>query len=309
MTTEIGSQEPARPVVGLALGSGSARGWAHIGVIQALDEIGVHPQVVAGTSIGALVGGAYVTGSLNAFADWVESLTVKDVFGLLDISFSGGMVKGEKLFGFFQSNHDNPEIETLDKKLVTVATDMTSGREVWITKGRVLDAARASCALPGLISPVKMQGRWMLDGGLVNPVPVSAARAMGADVVIAVNLNAQLVGAHLSRDTRSQAEGEESTAEERSIWQKMMGYFASGDGQDPGFFDVVASSINIMQDRITRSRMAGDPPEVTLVPMLEDFALMDFHRAKEAITEGRALVKRYEADILGWVGSPIADRV
>ena len=95
MTTEMGSQEPVQPVVGLALGSGSARGWAHIGVIQALDEIGVHPQVVAGTSIGALVGGAYVTGSLNAFADWVESLTVKDVFGLLDISFSGGMVKGE----------------------------------------------------------------------------------------------------------------------------------------------------------------------------------------------------------------------
>ncbi len=146
------------------------------------------------------------------------------------------------------------------------------------------------------------------DGGLVNPVPVSAARAMGADVVIAVNLNAQLVGAHLSRDTRSQAEGAEGTDEERSIWQKMMDYFASGDGQDPGFFDVVASSINIMQDRITRSRMAGDPPEVTLVPMLEDFALMDFHRAKEAIAEGRALVKRYEADILA-VGSPIADRV
>ncbi|MEQ3722799.1 patatin-like phospholipase RssA [Alcanivorax sp.] len=309
MTTQIGDQEPGRPVVGLALGSGSARGWAHIGVIQALEEIGVHPQVVAGTSIGALVGGAYVAGALNDFAHWVESLTVKDVFGLLDISFSGGMVKGEKLFSFFQENHENPEIETLDKKLVTVATDMTSGREVWITKGRMLDAARASCALPGLFSPVKMQGRWMLDGGLVNPVPVSAARAMGADVVIAVNLNAQLVGAHLSRDTRSQAEGAEGTDEERSIWQKMMDYFASGDGQDPGFFDVVASSINIMQDRITRSRMAGDPPEVTLVPMLEDFALMDFHRAKEAIAEGRALVKRYEADILAWVGSPIADRV
>lgn len=309
MTTQIGDQQPVRPVVGLALGSGSARGWAHIGVIQALEEIGVQPQVVAGTSIGALVGGAYVTGTLNAFADWVESLTVKDVFGLLDISFSGGMVKGEKLFSFFQDNHENPEIETLDKKFVTVATDMKSGREVWITTGSMLDAARASCALPGLFSPVKRQGRWMLDGGLVNPVPVSAARAMGADVVIAVNLNAQLVGAHLSRDARSQVEGEEGTAEERSIWQKMMDYFASGDGQDPGFFDVVASSINIMQDRITRSRMAGDPSEVTLVPMLEDFALMDFHRAKEAIAEGRALVKRYEADILAWVGSPIADRV
>ncbi|WP_414430960.1 patatin-like phospholipase RssA [Alcanivorax sp. IL3] len=307
--TDIGDQAPHKPVVGLALGSGSARGWAHIGIIQGLEEIGVQPQVVAGTSIGALVGGAYVTDTLNEFADWVQSLTVKDVFGLLDISLSGGMVKGEKLFNFFREHHENPDIETLEKKLVTVATDMKSGREVWITKGTMLDAARASCALPGLFSPVKMQGRWMLDGGLVNPVPVSAARAMGADVVIAVNLNAQLVGAHLSRDTRSQAQGEEGSDEERSIWHKMMGYFISEDGDDPGFFDVVASSINIMQDRITRSRMAGDPPEVTLVPMLEDFALMDFHRAKEAIEEGRALVQRYEADIRAWVGSPLAERV
>lgn len=244
--TNIDDQAPHKPVVGLALGSGSARGWAHIGVIQGLEEIGVQPQVVAGTSIGALVGGAYVTNTLNEFADWVQSLTVKDVFGLLDISLSGGMVKGEKLFNFFREHHDNPDIETLEKKLVTVATDMKSGREIWITKGTMLDAARASCALPGLFSPVKMQGRWMLDGGLVNPVPVSAARAMGADVVIAVNLNAQLVGAHLSRDTRTQAEGEDGSDEERSIWHKMMGYFISEDDEDPGFFDVVASSINIM---------------------------------------------------------------
>ena len=309
MTTQLAQEQGTKPVVGLALGSGSARGWAHIGIIQALEEIGVEPQVVAGTSIGALVGGAYVTGSLDAFADWVETLTVKDVFGLLDISFSGGMVKGEKLFGFFREHHANPDIETLDKKLVTVATDMQSGREVWITEGKMLDAARASCALPGLFSPVKRQGRWMLDGGLVNPVPVSAARAMGADVVIAVNLNAQLVGAHMARDSRAQADQAGGSDEERSIWNKMMDYFSSSDGEDPGFFDVVASSINIMQDRITRSRMAGDPPEGTLVPMLEDFALMDFHRAKEAIEEGRALVKRYEADILAWVGSPLADRV
>lgn len=309
MTTQLAQEQGTKPVVGLALGSGSARGWAHIGIIQALEEIGVEPQVVAGTSIGALVGGAYVTGSLDAFADWVETLTVRDVFGLLDISFSGGMVKGEKLFGFFREHHANPDIETLDKKLVTVATDMQSGREVWITEGKMLDAARASCALPGLFSPVKRQGRWMLDGGLVNPVPVSAARAMGADVVIAVNLNAQLVGAHMARDSRAQADQAGGSDEERSIWNKMMDYFSSSDGEDPGFFDVVASSINIMQDRITRSRMAGDPPEVTLVPMLEDFALMDFHRAKEAIEEGRALVKRYEADILAWVGSPLADRV
>ena len=296
---------PRRPRVGLALGSGSARGWAHIGIIQALEEMGVEIDVVAGTSIGALVGGAYVGGALAEFGDWVKTLTTRDVFSLMDFSFSGGVVKGEKLFGFFEEMHSNANIEDLDQRFVTVATDMKSGREVWISKGSVLDAARASCALPGLFSPFKHQQRWMLDGGLVNPVPVSAARAFGADVVIAVNLNAQLVGAHLSRQ-RPPDNGDGHGEEDRSVWQKMMGYLATGDGEDPGFFDVVASSVNIMQDRITRSRMAGDPPEVTLIPLLEDFALMDFHRASEAIDEGRRLVDRHEGDIRAWIGSPHA---
>jgi len=295
---------PRRPRVGLALGSGSARGWAHIGIIQGLEELGVDIDVVAGTSIGALVGGAYVSGALGDFGDWVKTLTTRDVFSLMDFTFSGGVVKGEKLFGFFERMHSNPDIEDLDKRFVTVATDMKSGREVWISKGPVLDAARASCALPGLFSPFQHQTRWMLDGGLVNPVPVSAARAFGADVVIAVNLNAQLVGAHLSR--QRPPDDEHQSEEDRSLWQKMTGYFASGEGENPGFFDVVASSVNIMQDRITRSRMAGDPPEITLIPLLEDFALMDFHRAGEAIDEGRRLVDRHEGDIRAWIGSPHA---
>ena len=151
---------PARPRVGLALGSGSARGWAHIGIIQALEERGIEIDVVAGTSIGALVGGAYVSGALKEFGDWVRTLTTKDVFGLMDFTFSGGVVKGEKLFGFFEKLHSNPNIEDLEKRFVTVATDMKSGREVWISKGPVLDAARASCALPGLFSPLQHQRRW-----------------------------------------------------------------------------------------------------------------------------------------------------
>lgn len=199
MSTEGEQDTPPAPRLGLALGSGSARGWAHIGVIQALEEMGVRPDVVAGTSIGALVGSAYVNGALDDLADWVKTLTTKDVFGLMDFTLSGGVVKGEKLFGFFEERHSNPNIEDLEQRFVTVATDMKSGREIWISKGPILQAARASCALPGLFTPLKHQGRWMLDGGLVNPVPVSAARAFGADVVIAVNLNAQLVGAHLSR--------------------------------------------------------------------------------------------------------------
>lgn len=300
---------PRRPRVGLALGSGSARGWAHIGVIQALEDMGVRPDVVAGTSIGALVGAVYVSGQLQAFSDWVTKLTFRDVLGFLDIGFSGGVVKGEKLFNFFSEQHQNPDIESLSQRFATVATDMKMGREVWIQQGSVLDAARASCALPGLFSPFKFEDRWMLDGGLVNPVPVSVCRALGAELVIAVNLNGQLIGRHLTRyDTGSQdleeSDGEtpEKTDEEkaqveseRSMWGKVTDYFSSSSPDNsepsPGFFDVIGASVNIMQDRITRSRMAGDPAELNLVPMLEDYAIMDFHRAAEAIEEGRRLVQ------------------
>lgn len=308
--TTIATARPPR--VGLALGSGSARGWSHIGVIQALEEMGIRPDVVAGTSIGALVGAVYVSGQLEAFSDWVTRLTFRDVLGYLDIGFSGGVVKGEKLFNFFSEHHQNPVIESLEQRFATVATDMKLGREVWIQTGSVLDAARASCALPGLFTPFQHEGRWMLDGGLVNPVPVSVCRALGAELVIAVNLNGHLIGRHLTRyDTGSEdleasagdapsegaqgeSSGESEAAAERSMWGRVVDYFSSPtDGTSepsPGFFDVIGASVNIMQDRITRSRMAGDPPELNLVPMLEDYAIMDFHRAAEAIEEGRRLV-------------------
>ncbi|MDO9452718.1 MAG: patatin-like phospholipase RssA [Stagnimonas sp.] len=293
---------PANPVVGLALGSGSARGWAHIGVILELEEMGIHPQVVAGTSVGALVGAIYVSGEIKKLADWVQTLNVREVVRLLDITFTGGMMRGEKLFGYFEQHHSNRDIRKLKQRFASVATEMHTGREIWLTEGPVLSAARASCALPGVFAPVKHDGRWMLDGGLVNPVPVSVCRALGADVVIAVNLNAQLVGAHFSRAGLAEAEEVEKTKSvaERGFWQKMAGYLSSGDRENPGFFDVVAASVNILQDRLTRSRMAGDPSEVTLVPHLEDFALMDFHRAGEAIEAGRAAVRAQAPLIRAW---------
>lgn len=290
----------AGPVIGLALGSGSARGWAHIGIIQGLEEIGVRPQVVAGTSIGALVGAVYVSGQLQEFSKWVQALSARDVFRLMDLSFSGGVVKGERLFGFFEANHSNPNIEDLEQRFVSVATEMKTGREIWIKRGPILPAARASCALPGIFPPVKYKDSWMLDGGLVNPVPVSPCRALGADVVIAVNLNAQLVGAHLSKSTAQDVEHEVSAKSERTLWHKAIDYLSKGEGENPSFFDVVASSVNIMQDRVTRSRMAGDPPEMTLIPMLEDYALMDFHRAGQAIDEGRRLVEENAVMIRHW---------
>lgn len=295
---------PPPPVIGLALGSGSARGWAHIGIIQGLEAIGIRPHVVAGTSVGALVGAVYVAGQLDEFAEWVLKLTPRDVFGLMDLSFSGGMVKGQRLFGYFEERHLNPKIEELEQRYISVCTEMSSGREIWITRGPIISAARASCAIPGLLTPVKHEGRWMLDGGLVNPVPVSACRAMGADVVIAVNLNAQLVGRHLSRAGQEEVAREASTRQERSLWQRMVASLSSGDEDRPGMFDVVAASVNILQDRLTRSRMAGDPPEITLLPVLADFALMDFHRARECIEEGRRLVQENAAMLRAWAGLP-----
>lgn len=297
---------PQQPTIGLALGSGSARGWAHLGIIQALEEIGIRPTVVAGTSVGALVGAVYVSGQLAEFTEWVRKLAPRDVFGLMDLSFSGGMVKGEKLFGFFEEQHLNPNIEELEQRYISVCTEMSSGREIWITRGPIIAAARASCAIPGLFSPVKHDDRWMLDGGLVNPVPVSACRAMGADVVIAVNLNAQLVGRHLSRAGQEEVAREASSRQERNLWQRMVAALSNGDGDRPSMFDVVAASVNILQDRLTRSRMAGDPPEITLLPLLTDFALMDFHRADEAIDEGRRLVKENAATLRAWAGLPSA---
>ena len=301
---KAGNGSEHRPVVGLALGSGSARGWAHIGVIQQLEEMGIKPQVVVGTSIGALVGGVYVCGQLDEFADWVRKLTFRDVIGFLDVGFTGGVVKGEKLFNFFRERHQNPDISELEHRFATVATDMKLGREVWIQEGKVLDAARASCALPGVFSPFKYKDRWMLDGGLVNPVPVSVCRALGAEMVIAVNLNGQLVGHHFSRKEQQEvrAASETSTGDDKSFLEKVVEYFVSDSGDDedsPGLFDVIGASVNIMQDRITRSRMAGEPADINLIPVLEDYAIMDFHRADEAIEEGRKLVKAAE-DRIRW---------
>lgn len=292
-----------KPVVGLALGSGAARGWAHIGVIRELEAMGIAPQVISGTSIGALVGAVYAMGELDAFEDWVEGLSSRDVIGLMDFTLSGGFVKGERLFGFFAQNHRNPNIEELEKPFTCIATEMRSGREIWITQGPALDAVRASSALPGVLQPVKRNGRWLLDGGLVNPVPISACRAMNAEVVISVNLNAQLVGVPLSRQFSAGPE-RGATQEELTLWDRLVGYFSSDDEDErPGLFDVMGASVNIAQDCITRARMAGDPAEVNLVPLLEDFAIMDFHRGKEAIAAGRQVVKQHAGELQRWLGS------
>jgi len=292
------------PRLGLALGSGSARGWAHIGVLQALTEEGVRPDVVCGSSIGALVGAAYAAGELERFADWVQGLGMRDVFGFMDFNLAGGMLKGEKLIAFWRRNFADFDIEQSPMAFGAVATDLHSGAEVWLREGSIADAVRASIALPGLFTPVsRPDGRLLVDGGLVNPVPASLARAMGADIVIAVDLNSDILHRHMRPLAVVQAPADESGESDSSPepepppqnggWMQRLTPWrtaAAAAGpvpRVPSMLDVVMTSVNIMQMRITRSRMAGDPPEMVVAPALAHLGLLDFHRAGEAIAEGR----------------------
>ena len=301
-----GRSQSAQPRIGLALGSGAARGWAHIGVIKALAEMGIEPKVVAGSSIGAFVGAVYASGRLERLEQWVRDLSWKDILDYLDLSVrGGGVIQGEKLMRILPEMVGRSTFESLPLRFGTVATELSSGREIWFRDGPLIDGVRASIGLPGLFSPVWIKERWLVDGGLANPVPVSLCRALGADIVIAVNLNGDIVGKH-QRKRATKQDGEKlqeksnsdfleriSTQLKNSLQDRkdaLLSQLFGNNRQAPGLFEVLASSINIMQDRITRSRMAGDPPEVILNPRLAQLGLLEFDEADRAIAEGQASV-------------------
>jgi NTE family protein len=299
-----------KPVIGLALGGGGARGWSHIGVILALREAGIDPAIVAGTSIGSLVGAAYVAGRLDDLKDWVESLTWQNVVGLLDVTVNGGLIKGDKLLKFFGGHFKDIAIENLPKPFGAVATDLGLGREVWLRTGSVIEAVRASIALPGLFTPVEREGALLVDGGLVNPVPVSLCRAMGADIVIAVDLNSDLVGRRLRKRAPERTDAKTRSGSDTMLGRLQAGIGAWRSGLWPGsglpsVIDVITSSINIMQVHITRSRLAGEPADLMITPRLAQLALMDFHRAAPAIEEGREAAKAALPELQRLLSPPI----
>jgi NTE family protein len=276
--------------IGIALGSGVARGWAHIGVLRRLAAAGIKPDIICGTSIGALVGGIYLAGWLDSLEAWARDLNKLRLTRLIDLQLGhGGLIAGRRILELFNDELHDLQIESLPASFACVCTDLYNGHEVWLQSGNMLDAVRASYALPGLFPPVKINGRWLFDGALVNPVPVSVCRALGAHIVIAVNLNTDVFGAD-----RPKPVVEKETAEVRSVLKRARG-FAGADilrnlfrqqSDEPSILNVMERSLNIVQDRINRSRLAGDPPDATVAPKLGDVGLLQFDRANDSIRAG-----------------------
>ncbi|MGK0381936.1 MAG: NTE family protein [Flavobacteriales bacterium] len=342
--------------IGLALGSGAARGWAHIGVIQALEEMNINIDIVSGCSIGSYVGASYASGKLPELAEWVESLTDWQVYALMGVGFhKGGLMSGLKVFQALQENFSFETFEELNKPFAAVATDLYSGREVNFLSGSVIEAVKASCAIPGLFPPLLFKNRWLVDGGVVNPVPVNMCRLLGADVVIAVNLSAdfrpqslianpfdhgnnqkktsdffkrshQQIQQWFKKSTDADSDKDAEPAEqdavkneecldmecldvlepanvEQQIHQESVSKEPTVVPPAPSIINAMTGSLDILSARVTRSRLAGDPPDILIEPQLRDFGMMEFYRAKELIEHGRASVHRIADQIKYQLGS------
>jgi NTE family protein len=294
-----------RPTIGLVLGGGAARGFAHIGVIHALKERGITPDIVVGTSMGAVVGGCHVNNQLEALETWARELTLRRVLGYLDVRLGGsGLIGGGKLAKQLEEAIGTIAIEELPVRFAAIATEVRTGHEIWLTRGALSLALRASYALPGVFPPVRIGGRWLVDGALVNPVPVSAARAFGARVVIAVNLDAD----RFARGATIASHGSDAddlqldpSPAKRNGMLNLRGIFGAeralkrqiiAGAARPSFSTIMVEAFNIMQDRLTRMRLAGDPPDVHITPHVGHIGWLEFHRATEAIEAGRVAAEK-----------------
>jgi len=305
---KVGLGSIRRPVIGLALGGGAARGLAHIGIVRTLVAHGIVPNVVVGTSIGAVVGGAYATGHLDTLEAWARRLQPRNILGYLDIRLNGsGLIGGDKLAAQLEAAIGPTLIEDLPMKFATVATEVRTGHEIWLTHGRMVEAMRASYALPGIFSPVLVGDRWLVDGALVNPVPVSAARAFGAEIVIAANLSSDIfahsttIYSHGPSAEMTVAVAPETMTEPAAPKRGLGRLFSAertvkreffGTAGRPGISSVMVDAFNIMQDRITRARLAGDPPDLLISPRVGEIGWFDFHRADDLIAHGTRAAER-----------------
>lgn len=283
------------PTIALALGGGAARGFAHIGVIRALIAKGLRPDIITGTSIGAVAGASFAAGQLDTLENWARGLNRRRVFSYFDFTFAGsGIISGDRLAHQLRKELGHLTFADLPLRFAAVATEIGTGHEIWLTRGGLVDALRASYALPGIFPPVRIGGRWLLDGALVNPVPVSVARALGARLVIGVNLNADMFGGGGTIHDHGpdlQEEGSLEITPQRNTrnmfgLEHMLRRKFVGERGRPGISTIMLDAFNIIQDRITRARLAGDPPDVLISPRLGRVGLLDFHRAEESIAIG-----------------------
>ena len=290
--------------IGIAFGGGAARGWAHIGVLRGLLQAGIVPDIIAGTSIGAVVGGCFAAGRLDELEGFARDLTRRKVFGYLDFNLTGsGLITGQRVVERLEGHLQGIDIEKVSPRFVAVATEIGTGQEIWISRGSLVQAMRASYAIPGIFRPVNIEGRWLFDGALVNPVPVSVCRALGARYVIAINLNSDLCGrGTVLPDPSLNPEppmtpvprADEPRPGARKLLQRQL--FGGGDS-GPGISTVMFDAFNIVQDRIARSRLAGDPPDAIINPKLAGIGLFDFHRADELIGRGLTAAQREIEDL------------
>lgn len=288
--------------VGIALGGGMARGFTHIGVLKTLNKYDIYPSVVAGTSIGALVGGSYLAGKLDILEEWALNLNRFKVFSFMDIRVkSASIIGGKKLRKTLEGYFEDIQVESLPRPFVAVSTDLSSGHEIWLREGRLLDAMMASFALPGIFPPVELNHRHLVDGALVNPVPVSVAQALGSRMTIAVDLHGDMIGKAVKSGKSYQTIAGFDMFDDNEVPEQNQKKFKKSwlakrlfrrEDKSPSLFGVMMSALGIFQDRVTRSRLAGDPPDVHIKPRIGHIGMLEFERAEELIQLGAEATER-----------------
>ncbi len=299
--------ENGQPELGLALGGGMARGFAHIGVLKVLNKHNIFPSIIAGTSIGAVVGGCYLSGKLDKFEQWALSLNRLKILSYLDFRVrSAGLVGGKRLKKTLSEHFDGLEFKDLPHKFICIATDLATGHEVWIRDGLLMDAMTASFALPGVFPPVRLKERNLVDGALVNPCPISPCQALGARMTIAIDLNTDLIGKSAKPGTNYQTITGFDVFNSKDVPLEQQKKFKASalsrrlfrrESHNPSLFGVMVSGLGIVQDRLTRSRLAGEPPDIHIKPSIGHIGLLEFERAEELIKQGEEAAEKMIPEI------------
>ncbi len=301
------SPENGQPGLGLALGGGLARGFAHIGILKTLNKHGIYPSLIAGTSIGSVVGGCYLAGKLDELEEWALSLNRFKIFSYLDFRVrSAGLVGGKRLKDTLHSHFEDMRIEELPHPLICIATDLATGHEVWLRRGVLVESMIASFSLPGVFPPVHIDERQLVDGALVNPCPISPCQAMGARMTIAVDLNTDLIGKASKPGTNYQTITGFDVFNENDVPKEEQKKFMSSsitkrlfrrEENNPSLFGVMVSGLGILQDRLTRSRLAGEPPDIHIKPPIGHIGLLEFEKAEDLINLGAEAAEKLVPDI------------